>query len=77
MLGGNGGGVNFGGEFGGLARSKSFFQKTLEVIRGAFLAGFGGVGASNFGVWTASRGWGGGVGRWVIGNVGGALGAVG
>ena len=42
MVGENGWGVNFGGEFGGLVRVKSFFQKTLEVIRGAFLAGLGG-----------------------------------
>ena len=28
---------------GGLARGKSFFQKTLEVRRGAFLAGLGGA----------------------------------
>ena len=42
MVGGFGGGVNFGGEFGSLARSKSFFQKTLEARRGGFLAGFEG-----------------------------------
>ena len=29
------------GGSGGLARSKSFFQKTLEAARGAFLPGFG------------------------------------
>ena len=44
MVGGNGGGVNFGGEFGGLARNKSFFQKTLEVRRGGFWRGLGGGG---------------------------------
>ena len=42
MVGENGWGVNFGGELGALVRVKSFFQKTLEVIRGAFLAGRGG-----------------------------------
>ena len=30
------------GEFGGLARNKSFFQKTLEAARGALLVGLGG-----------------------------------
>ena len=34
MVGVNGWGVNFGGEFGGLARGKGFFSMTLEVIRG-------------------------------------------
>ena len=40
MLGGNGGGVNLGGEFGGLVRVKSFFQKTLEATRGGSWRGF-------------------------------------
>ena len=44
MVGGNGGGVNFGGEFGGLVRLKSFFQKTLEAARGGFWRGWGGRG---------------------------------
>ena len=44
MVGGIGWGVNFGGEFGGLARNKSFFQKTLEVRRGGFWRGWGGMG---------------------------------
>ena len=49
-MGGNGGGVNFGGEFGGLVRVKSFFQKTLEVRRGVvFWRGWGGRGEGRAG----------------------------
>ena len=50
------------GGIGGLARNKSFFQKTLEVRRGAFWVGLGGVGGRGgvrpARVWRVGR-WGG------------------
>ena len=51
MVGGFDGGVNFGGEFGSLARSNSFFQKTLEARRGVVFGGAWGVA-----VWPAKTG---------------------